>query len=472
MKTIACNHKPGLIPLRRAAGTLTLLTLLTALTCAATWAPAPALAQGSAAIATPTDFSGIFERYGPTVVNITVVGRVQRNVSNDPFYNLYRHFGLLPQQEQQFQSSGSGFIISNDGLVLTNTHVIRQGTDITVKLSDRREFKAKVLGADAQTDVAVLKIEGKGLPAVKIGHPATTRVGEPVLAIGSPYGLENTASGGIVSAKSRTLQSDSVVPFIQTDVSINPGNSGGPLFNLKGEVIGINSQIFSVSGGSQGLSFAIPIDVALHISDQIVKTGKVSRGWLGLATQEVTQALADSLNLKKPQGALVNAIERGGAAERAGLRVGDVVTRIGEIEIRQSSELHALIANLKPGSNVNLEVVRDGKSKTLTAQVSKVDDRSFAGSANVGGGRFEVSVRPLNRGEARQLGVNGGLLVQQAQGSAAQAGLEEGDVILAVNNQAVTTVDQLQKLVARASRKITVLIQRDNERFYLPIGLN
>jgi serine protease Do len=431
-----------------------------------------ATAQTGPVVATPTDFSGIFERYGATVVNITVVGRVQRNLSNDPFYNLYRHFGLLPQQEQQFQSSGSGFVISNDGLILTNTHVIRQGTDITVKMSDRREFKAKVLGADAQTDVAVLKIEGKSLPVVKIGNPATTRVGEPVLAIGSPYGLENTASGGIVSAKSRTLQSDSVVPFIQTDVSINPGNSGGPLFNLRGEVIGINSQIFSVSGGSQGLSFAIPIDVALHISDQIVKTGKVSRGWLGLATQEVTQALADSLNLKKPQGALVNGIERGGAAERAGLRVGDVVTRLGETEIRQSGELHALIANLKPGSNVTLEVVRDGKSKSLTAQVSKVEERSLVSSTSTNGSRFEVSVRPLTRNELRQLGVNAGLLVQQAQGSAAQAGIEDGDVILAVNNQAVGTVEQLQKLVSRASRKITVLIQRESERFYLPIALN
>ncbi len=466
MKTIACNTT--LAPLRVVAGTLATLCLSAGLLLPA----APVLAQSGAAIATPTDFSGIFERYGPSVVNITVVGRVQRNVSNDPFYNLYRHFGLLPQQEQQFHSSGSGFIISNDGLVLTNTHVIRQGTDITVKLSDRREFKAKVLGADTQTDVAVLKIEGKNLPAVKIGQPASTRVGEPVLAIGSPYGLENTASGGIVSAKSRTLQSDSVVPFIQTDVSINPGNSGGPLFNLKGEVIGINSQIFSVSGGSQGLSFAIPIDVALHISDQIVKTGKVSRGWLGLATQEVTQALADSLNLKKPQGALVNGIEKGGAAERAGLRVGDVVTRIGETEVRQAGELHAVIANLKPGNNVTLEVTRDGKSKTLTAQVSKVEDRNLAGSSNVGGGRFEVSVRPLTRSEARQLGLNGGLLVQQAQGSAAQAGMDEGDVILAVNNQAVTTVDQLQKLVSRAKGKITVLIQRENERFYLPIALN
>ena len=435
----------------------------------------PLVAPAAPVVAVPTDFSGIVERWGPAVVNISAVGRSQRQAVNDPFFEFFRRFGGVPQQQgQQVQSFGSGFLISGDGLVLTNAHVIDQGGEITVKLTDRREFRAKVLGADRQADVAVLKIEGKDLPSVKFGNPNLTKVGEPVLAIGSPFGFENSVSSGIVSAKARSLQHDSFVPFIQTDVAVNPGNSGGPLFNLRGEVIGINSQIYSKTGGFQGLSFAIPIDVALRIQDQITRTGKVTRGRLGVSTQDVTQALADSLNLKKPVGGLVNWVDPAGPAEKAGLRAGDVIVRLGETEIRQSAELPALISSLKPGSSVAMEVIRNGNPKVLTATVGKVEDRTVAplAESSPGVGRFEVGVRVLSRGEQRQLGLNGaGLLVEYAQGTAAQAGINEGDIILAVNGTPVGTVEQMQRLVQRASKKITVLIQRENERLYLPVNL-
>lgn len=452
------------------------LISLAATAVAAPPASVPAATTPSAPIvAVPTDFSAIVERWGPAVVNISAVGRSQRMAQNDPFYEFFRRFGGMPQQQgQPVQSFGSGFLISSDGLVLTNAHVIEQGVEVTVKLTDRREFKAKVLGADRQADVAVLKIDGKDLPSVKIGNPNATRVGEPVLAIGSPFGFENSVSAGIISAKARTLAHDSLVPFIQTDVAVNPGNSGGPLFNLRGEVIGINSQIYSKTGGFQGLSFSIPIDVALRIQDQITRTGRVTRGRLGVSTQDVTQALADSLNLKKPIGGLVNWVEPAGPAEKAGLRAGDVIVRIGETEIKQSAELPVLIANLKPGSNVVLEVIRDGNKKLLNANVGKVEDRTVAplADSSPGVGRFEVGVRPLTREEQRQLGLNGaGLLVEYAHGTAAQAGIGEGDIILAVNGTAVGSVEQMRRLVQRANKKITVLIQRENERLYLPVNL-
>ncbi|MEN9864486.1 MAG: hypothetical protein RL748_76 [Pseudomonadota bacterium] len=427
-------------------------------------------------VAVPTDFSNIVERYGSAVVNITVLGRSQRGNSNDPFFEFFRRFGAIPQQQgpQVVQGLGSGFLISTDGLILTNAHVIDQGQEVQVKLTDRREFKARVLGADRLSDVAVLKIEGKDLPSVKLGNPNGIRVGEPVLAIGSPFGFENSVSSGIISAKSRSLQNDSVVPFIQTDVAVNPGNSGGPLFNLRGEVIGINSQIYSKTGGFQGLSFAIPIDIAMKIQDQITRTGKVTRGRLGVSTQEVTQALADSLGLKKPQGGLVNWIDRGGPAERAGLRAGDVIVRLGDTEIRQSADLPGLISNLKPGSTVTLEVVRNGASRQLSATVGKIEDRTVAPAAETapGVGRFEVVVRALSRNESRQLGVSGALLVEQAAGTAAQAGIGDGDIILAVNGTPVATPEQMQRIVQRANKSITVLVQRDNSRIYIPVNLN
>ncbi len=446
--------------------------------------PNPAASSGSGSsgapiVAVPTDFSGIVERYGAAVVNITVLGSSQRGLSNDPFYEFFRRFGAIPPQHNQqgqqvVQSLGSGFLISNDGLVLTNAHVIDQGQEVVVKLTDRREFKAKVLGADRLTDVAVLKIDGKDLPSVKLGNPATTRVGEPVLAIGSPFGFENSVSAGIVSAKSRSLQNDSVVPFIQTDVPVNPGNSGGPLFNLRGEVIGINSQIYSKTGGFQGISFAIPIDMAMKIQDQITRIGKVTRGRLGVSTQDVTQALADSLGLKKPHGGLVNWIDRGGPAERAGLRAGDVIVRLGETEIRQSADLPGLISTLKPGSQVTLEVIRSGSSKQLTATVGKIEDRTVAPMADSapGVGRFAVVVRALSRNELRQLGVNGALLVEEVGGTAAQAGISDGDIILAVNGTPVATPEQMQRIVQRATKSVTVLVQRDNSRIYIPVNLN
>ncbi|MFN7607855.1 MAG: trypsin-like peptidase domain-containing protein, partial [Ralstonia sp.] len=292
----------------------------------ATATTAPASGVAPVAVAAPMDFSGIVDRYGPAVVNISTTAHAQRTSMqglppgmspDDPFSEFFKRFmPQMPQQrgDQIVRGLGSGFIVSSDGLILTNAHVVDGAQEVNVKLTDRREFKAKVLGVDKQSDVAVLRISATNLPVVQIGSPANTKVGEPVLAIGSPYGFENTVTAGIVSAKSRSLPDDTYVPFIQTDVAVNPGNSGGPLFNQRGEVIGINSQIYSQTGGYQGLSFAVPIDVAMKVEQQLVSTGKVTRGRLGIAVQEVDQSLADSFKLPKPEGALVTAVDDGGPA--------------------------------------------------------------------------------------------------------------------------------------------------------------
>ena len=343
---------------------------------------AVATAVPGAAVA--TDFSGIVEHYGPAVVNISVVGKARQTPAaaedpdadpEDPFSQFFRRFGPpmphgpMPRGGGIMRGLGSGFIVSPDGLILTNAHVVDGASEVTVKLTDRREFKAKVLGADKQTDVAVIRIDAKNLPVVKIGNPAVSKVGEPVLAIGSPYGFENSATAGIISAKSRSLPEDTYVPFIQTDVAVNPGNSGGPLFNLKGEVIGINSQIYSQTGGYQGVSFAIPIDVATHVEDQLVKHGKVTRGRLGVSIQEVTQALADSFGLKTLKGALVSSVEKDSPAERAGLEPGDVIVNFNGRDIGQSADLPAQVASMAPGTSAKIEVIRKDASALRCARL-------------------------------------------------------------------------------------------------------
>ena len=356
----------------------------------------PAVASNSA-IGAP-DFSQIAERYGAAVVNISVSGTKaatddsqqepaaqRRGVPgidpNDPFYEFFRRFqgpnGAMPgQRDQPVRGQGSGFIVSGNGLILTNAHVVRDAKDVTVKLTDRREFQAKVLGSDPKTDVAVLKIEASNLPVVPLGDSHNLRVGEWVLAIGSPFGFENSVSAGVVSAKGRALPDDGFVPFIQTDVAVNPGNSGGPLFNSRGEVIGINSQIFSHTGGYQGLSFAIPIDLAIKIKDQIVATGKASHARLGVAIQDVNQGFADSFKLDKPEGALVANVDKGSPADRAGLQAGDVIRKINGQPIIASNDLSALIGQSAPGQKVAIEIWRQGKREELSAQLGDASDKA------------------------------------------------------------------------------------------------
>jgi serine protease Do len=312
------------------------------------------------------DFADLVEKQGPAVVNVSTTstsrgGGAQSPVpEDDPFYDFFRRFGPPQPKDYETRSLGSGFIVSADGYILTNAHVVDMADDVTVKLNDKREFKAKVIGADKRTDVAVIKIEATGLPAVRIGDPEKLRVGEWVLAIGSPFGFESTVTAGIVSAKGRSLPQENYVPFIQTDVAINPGNSGGPLFNLKGEVVGINSQIYSRTGGFMGLSFAIPIDVAMDISNQLRTAGRVSRGRIGVVIQEVTKELAESFGLPRPNGALVNSVEKGGPAEKAGIEASDVILKFDGKTVTSSSDLPRIVAQTRPGSKVTAQIWHKG----------------------------------------------------------------------------------------------------------------
>jgi serine protease Do len=405
---------------------------------------------------------------------------------NDPFYQFYkRFFGGVPGMQggdggdapdQPSASLGSGFVISNDGYILTNAHVVDGANVVTVKLTDKREFKAKVVGADKQSDVAVLKIDASNLPTVKIGDPRQSKVGQWVVAIGSPYGFDNTVTSGIISAKSRSLPNENYTPFIQTDVPVNPGNSGGPLFNLQGEVIGINSMIYSQTGGFQGLSFAIPINEAIKVKDDLVKTGHVSRGRLGVAVQGLNQSLADSFGMQKPQGALVSSVDASGPAAKAGLQPGDVILSVNGDEVSDSTDLPAKIAGLAPGSSATLKVWRDKASKDVKVTIGSFSDVKVASAAKADQqtqlqGRLGVAVRPLTPEEKSSASVSHGLLVQQAGGAAASAGIQPGDVILAVNGRPVTNIDQLKQMILGAGNSIALLIQRDNAQIFVPVDL-
>ncbi len=432
------------------------------------------------------DFTDLVEKQGPAVVNISTTQIVKQNRmmpqfpfdEDDPAFDLFRRFmprGMpnTPPREFKNQSLGSGFIISSDGLILTNAHVVQGADEVLVRLTDKREFKAKVLGADSRTDVALIRIQAVGLPAVKIGDPSKLKVGEWVIAIGSPFGFDSSVTAGIVSAKGRALPQENYVPFIQTDVAINPGNSGGPLFNLKGEVVGINSQIYSRTGGYQGLSFAIPINVAVKVKDQLVQYGKVTRGRIGVAIQEVNQSLAESFGLKKPAGALVSSVEKGSPAAKAGVQPGDVILKIDGKDIGGSMDLSGYIADLKPGSTAKVEVWRQGAPRELTVTVGEMKAPRVASSKAVeeDRGRLGVAVRALTPDEQKEAGVNGGLIVEEASGPAASAGVRPGDIILALNSSPVKSASELRSLVEKSGKRVALLVQRDDAKIFIPVDL-
>ena len=447
------------------------------------WMPLLGLAQ----VQGLPDFTELVEKQGPAVVNVSTTstahgGSAQSPVpEDDPFYDFFRRFGPPQSRDYETRSLGSGFIVSADGYILTNAHVVDMADDVTVKLNDKREFKAKVIGADKRTDVAVIKIEASGLPAVKIGDPEKLRVGEWVLAIGSPFGFESTVTAGIVSAKGRSLPQENYVPFIQTDVAINPGNSGGPLFNLKGEVVGINSQIYSRTGGFMGLSFAIPIDVAMNISNQLRTTGRVSRGRIGVVIQEVTKELAESFGLPKASGALVNSVEKGGPADKAGIEASDVILKFDGKEVSSSSDLPRIVAQSRPGSKATAQVWRKGTARDVSVTVGEMPEEKTAqrpGRKDTKPGnvvaRLGLTLSELNSEQRKELGLSGGLLVEDAQGAAAKAGIRRSDVLLAINNQDVKSVDQLNQLLGQfeKARSVALLIRRGDGALYVPLRLD
>ena len=438
-------------------------------------APATAPSPSGGSVTMP-DFPLIAQRYGPAVVNISVTGHAEATPDmSDPleFFRQFQRGGRMPQREVPVRGMGSGFIVGADGIIMTNAHVVKGATDVTVKLTDRREYKAKVLGSDPKTDIAVLKINANNLPVVTLGNSDNLRVGEWVLAIGAPFGFENTVTAGVVSAKGRSLPDDSAVPFIQTDVAVNPGNSGGPLFNARGEVVGINSQIYSQSGGYQGVSFAIPIDLATRIKDEIVAHGKVEHAKLGVAVQEVNQTLADSFGLDRPEGALVANVEKGSPADHAGLKPGDVIRSVNGRRIVSSGDLPAIVGLSQPGDRIQMEVWRQGHRVELTAALARSDDKvaQAATPQSADGGRLGLALRPLDPQERQESGVRNGVVVEDVAGPAEAAGVEQGDIVLAVNGTPVSTVDQVKAAVDKSNKSVALLIQRGEDKIFVPIRL-
>ena len=412
--------------------------------------PSAASAQGRAA-GLP-DFTELYEKQSPAVVSIDVTQKVRAprgmpDISeDDPFYEFFRRFGQVPRPrgapEREAQSVGSGFIISSDGYLITNAHVVDGADEVKINLADRREFKAKVIGADKRTDVAVLKIEAKDLPKVAIGDPDKLRVGEWVVAIGKPFGLENTMTAGIVSAKGRDLPQENLVPYIQTDVAINPGNSGGPLFNLKGEVVGINSMIFSRSGGYMGLAFAIPIDIAMNVANQIKDKGRVTRGRIGVQIQEVSKETAEAFGLAKPAGALVNSVEKGGPADKAGVEAGDIITKVDGREVKNSAELPRIITVVRPGSKVTLSIWRKGAARDIAVTVAEMKEDAPAAQKRPGSvpkekakpNRMGLVLSDLTDEQKKELEIKNGVLIEDITGGV-RGNVQAGDVILAIVNR-------------------------------------
>ncbi len=429
------------------------------------------------------DFAEIAAQQGPAVVNISVTGTVKTGISgvpqidpNDPFFEFFRRFQVpAPQGNTPTRGFGSGFIVSPDGVILTNAHVVDDADEVTVKLTDKREFKAKVMGLDKVSDVAVLKIKADNLPTVKIGDAQQSRVGEWVIAIGAPFGFENTVTAGIISAKSRSLPDEGYVPFLQTDVAVNPGNSGGPLINANGEVIGINSQIFSRSGGYQGLSFAIPIEVAMKVERQILDHGKVTHGRIGVMIQEVNQQLAETFGLDKPEGALVSSVEKNSPAEKAGIEPGDVILKFNGKDITRSADLPPLVSGMVPGSEATLELWRKGQSRKITMNLGEMDvaDNTIKVTGHGNDAELGLALRPLTSAERKQADVDaGGLLVENVNGGpAAQAGIRPGDIILSVNGERTASIKQLNSLIANNSKHVALLIMRGEQKMFVPVKI-
>lgn len=455
------------------------------------------LGQTLVARAELPDFTPLVEQASPAVVNISTRQKLpERAVANqmpdlEGLPPMLREFfeRSMPQaprgqggRQREAQSLGSGFIISKDGYILTNNHVVADADEIIVRLSDRSELEAKLIGADARTDVALLKVEGKDLPIVKLGKSDALKVGSWVLAIGSPFGFDHSVTAGIVSAKGRSLPNESYVPFIQTDVAINPGNSGGPLFNLDGEVVGINSQIFTRSGGFMGLSFAIPIDVAMSVADQLKANGKVNRGWLGVVIQEVNKDLAESFGLDKPAGALVAQVLENGPAAKGGLQVGDVILSMNGQPIVMSADLPHLVGGLKPGTKIDLGIVRDGNRKNLSLSIGALpeDGEELAGAGESSGAerssnRLGVLVAGLSEEQQKALDIKGGVVIREIQdGPAALMGLRPGDVITHLNNQAIDSVQTFAKIAKELpkNRSVSMRVLRQGRASFITFKLS
>jgi serine protease Do len=473
----------------RLVGIVLITTLMTACapqssTAAPAAVPAADSPQPGGTAATPLvrglpDFASLVEQVGPAVVNVTVIEKRQRNSprgsgnpfsddNNDPFSDFFRQFQNQPRDNTPEEGVGSGFIVSSDGYILTNTHVVDNATRVTVRLTDRREFQAKVVGSDDKSDVALLKIDAKNLPTVKIGDPSRLRPGEWVVAIGSPFNFQNSVTAGIVSAIGREVRGGSAynyVNFIQTDVAVNPGNSGGPLFNMSGEVVGINSQIYSNTGSYAGLSFAIPIDIANNVRTQLAATGHVTRGRIGVSIQQVTAALAESFGLDRPRGAAVSSVDSGGPADKAGLKPEDIILSVNGRKIEQSSELPALIAGIRPGSSADLEIWRGKSTKHVNVVVEELKDKATVARAGGSGASSDkldalgLSVRELSAAEKSQLHTSGSVVITETDGPSAEAGLRAGEVILGANRKSVGSVAQLRDAVREAGRSIVLLVQ-------------
>lgn len=449
--------------------------------------PAQTTAPGSAApvsVALPS-FTALVKKEGPAVVNISTVKKIRGGFPfpgfpdlspDDPFFEFFHRFMPRDQFPREFrsQSLGSGFIISEDGYILTNAHVIEDADEVTVRLTDQREFKAKMVGADRRSDIALLKIPAKGLPVVNIGDSSRLEVGEWVVAIGSPFGFTNSISQGIVSAKGRSLPGENIVPFIQTDVPVNPGNSGGPLFNLNGEVVGINSQIYSRSGGYMGLSFAIPINLAMNVKDELLKHGTVTRGWLGVTIQNVSPEHAKSFKLAKAGGALIASVEKNSPAERAGLEIGDIILKFDGKELSSADDLTRAVAEAAPGSSAKLQVWRNGATKELTVRLGESDGERVAQKQMQPGkatapDQIGLALRELAPDEQRALQTEGFLLVADVAGVAAESGIQPGDIIIAVNSQRVSSIKQLRAALTQAGKHAALLVQREGDMIFIPL---
>ncbi len=470
-----------------------LVALLLAL-CMWLIAPAPSHAQ------TLPDFSALVESVGPSVVNIRTTEKVRAPRGNgspefdEDMLEFFKRFGMpIPNQpqnprrapaprspqpdgESQQRGVGSGFILNADGFVMTNAHVIEGADEVFVTLTDKREFKARVIGADKRTDVAIVKIEANGLPSVRLGDVSRLKVGEWVIAIGSPFGLENTVTAGIVSAKAR--DTGDFLPFIQTDVAINPGNSGGPLINMRGEVVGINSQIYSRSGGFMGISFAIPIDEATRVSDQLRSSGRVIRGRIGVQIDQVTKEVAESIGLGKPSGALVRSVESGGPADKAGVEPGDIITKFDGRAIDKAGDLPRIVGSVKPGTKSTVQVFRRGSSRELGVTVVELESDRAAAQSERGGAKappvvslLGLAVSDLNEAQRRELKVKSGVKVETAEGVAARAGIREGDVILSIDNTEIGSSKQFESVVAKLDKDkpVTALIKRGDWVNYIVI---